>query len=101
MSEAELEQLVQGPGSDEVRFVLGKLLIEGSDKVTKNVTKGVNWLKVAIKNGSLDALEYKAYFDVRFDKQPRVKKIQDALETVAEKTKSPRACNTLGEFYQI
>lgn len=46
-------------------------------------------------------MEYKVYYDVRFDKQPNIKKIYKNLEEVIDKTKSPRACNTLGEFYQI
>jgi phage tail tape-measure protein len=43
--------------------------VEGTnDKIKKNVTKGVNWIKEAVKNGNLDALEYKVYYDIRFDK---------------------------------
>ena len=59
----------------------------------------MNWLKESIKQGNLDALEYKAYYDIRYDPQPKLKKIQDALEQVVEKNKSARACNTLAEFY--
>ncbi len=100
MSESEIELYIEKNNSDYGRYLLGKLLIEGTnDKIAKNLTKGINWLKEAIKNGSVDAQEYKVYYDIRFDKQPRIKKIYAALEQVIEKTKSSRACNTLGEFY--
>jgi hypothetical protein len=73
--------------------------LEGSsDKIKKNEKKGLNWVKEAIKNNHLGALEYKTYYDIRFDKQPNMKKILKNLETVIEKTKSARACNTLAEF---
>ena len=69
MSEAELENIIATTNSDDARCVLGILLIEGtSDKVKKNEKKGVNWIKEAIKNGHLGALEYKTYYDIRFDK---------------------------------
>jgi hypothetical protein len=43
--------------------------LEGSsDKVKRNDKKGVNWLKEAIKNNHGLALEYKTYYDIRFDK---------------------------------
>ena len=49
--------------------MLGRLLVDGtSDKIKKNQTKGINWLKEAIANNHLDALEFKTYFDIRFDK---------------------------------
>lgn len=86
--------------SDDARYILGRLLIEGSsDKVKKNEVKGINWLKEAIKNNHMLALEYKTYHEIRFDNQPKLNKILKALETVADKTHSSRACNTLGEFY--
>lgn len=73
--------------------------MEGSsDKVKKNEQKGINWLKEAIKNNHIPALEFKCYYDIRFDKQPKIKKIIETLETIADKTKSARALNTLGEF---
>jgi hypothetical protein len=54
--------------------------VEGSsDKIKKNEKKGVNWIKEAINHGHIGALEYKAYYDIRFDKQPKLKKIQGAL----------------------
>jgi TPR repeat protein len=99
MSEPELEHLIEKTNSDAGRFILGRLLVEGSsEKIARNVTKGVNWLKEAVKNGNIDAIEYKVYFDIRFDKQPRIQKILAHLEQVVDKTKSARACNTLGEF---
>ncbi len=74
--------------------------MEGSsDKIPKNEKKGINWIKEAIKNNSIAAIEYKAYYDIRFDAQPKLKKIQDALEVIVERTRSPKACNTLAEFY--
>lgn len=55
-------------------------------------------MKTAAKNGHLQALEYKTYWDIRFDKQPNLEKITKALEKVCEEGKSCRACNTLAEF---
>jgi hypothetical protein len=56
MSEAELESLIldkENPNND-ARYILGKLMIEGSsDKVSYNETKGLNWIKDAIKKGSI------------------------------------------------
>ncbi len=102
LTEGELESLVTSNNSDDARFVLGRLLLEGSsDKIKKNEKKGINWIKEAIKNNHLEALEYKTYFDIRFDKQPNMKKILKNLETVVEKSKSSRSCNTLAEFYQV
>ena len=46
----------------------------------------------------MDALEHKTYWAIRFDKQPNLKKIEGALEQIAETQKSSRACNTLAEF---
>ena len=69
MTEAELEALILQGNSNEARFILGRLLLEGlSDSVVKNEKKGINWLKEAIKNGHMGALEYKTYYDIRFDK---------------------------------
>jgi TPR repeat protein len=100
MTEAELEDIAQAQNSSNARYVLGKLLLEGlSDKIAKNPVKGINWLKEAIRAGNLDALEYKAYYDIRYDPVPKLKKIQEALEQVVDKNKSARACNTLAEFY--
>ena len=76
--------------------------MEGSsDKVQKNEKKGMNWLKEAIKNEHMGALEYKTYWDIRFDKQPKIPKLIENLEKIVENTKSARACNTLGEFNQL
>ena len=55
-------------------------------------------MKTAAKNGNLLALEYQTYWQIRFDKQPNLKKIQSALEKVVEEGNSAKACNTLAEF---
>ena len=102
MSEAELEALVIGNNSNDARYMLGRLLLEGSsDKIKKNDKKGLSWIKEAIKLGSNEALEYKTYYDIRFDKQPKMKKILGSLEEIVGKTKSARALNTLAEFNQV
>lgn len=76
MTEDELEAIISSNNSDDARYVAGKLLLEGtSDKIKKNEKKGINWIKEAIKNGHMLALEFKAYYDIRFDKQPKLKKI--------------------------
>ena len=68
MSETELETIITQSGSDDARLVLGRLLLEGSsDKIKKNEKKGINWIKEAITNGNVGAIEYKAYYDIRFD----------------------------------
>jgi TPR repeat protein len=101
-TEAELENIIIEQKSDDARYILGRLLIEGSsEKVKKNEVKGINWLKEAIKNGHMLSLEYKTYHEIRFDNQPKLNKILKNLEIIAEKTKSSRACNTMGEFYQV
>ncbi|TNV72802.1 hypothetical protein FGO68_gene17252 [Halteria grandinella] len=46
-------------------------------------------------------MEYKAYHDIRYDKQPNMKKLFQNLETVIEKSRSTRACNMLAEFNQV
>jgi len=85
--------------NENARFILGKLMLEGtSDKVPKNDNKGLNWLKEAVKKGHIDALEYKTYWDIRFDRAPKLEKITANLEKVIETKKSTRACNTLAEF---
>lgn len=102
LTEAELEAEITAQNSDDARLVLGRLNLEGvSDKVKKNEKKGINWIKEAAKNGHIGAIEYKVYHDVRFDKQPNMKKLLENLEKVIQKTKSARACNMLAEFNQI
>ena len=102
LSEAELEHLISSTNSDDARLVLGRLHLEGvSDKVSKNEKKGLSWIKEAAKNGHLGALEYKIYWEVRFERQPNMEKLFKNLELVVEKTKSARACNMLAEFNQI
>mmetsp|Transcript_5537 Transcript_5537/g.8699 ORF Transcript_5537/g.8699 Transcript_5537/m.8699 type:complete len:296 (+) Transcript_5537:118-1005(+) len=100
MTEAELEALIMAKKSNEdARFILGKLMLEGtSDKVARNDNKGLNWLKECTKKGHLDAIEYKTYWDIRFDKTPKLDKITQNLEKVIEANKSTRALNTLAEL---
>ena len=82
--------------------MLGRLLIEGisPQNVPKNETKGINWIKTAAKNGHIPSVEYKTYYDIRFDRQPNLKKIMQGLETVVSQvpSRSSRACNTIAEF---
>lgn len=100
LSEPELELIISEQKSDDARYILGRLLMEGSsEKIKKNEKKGINWTKEAIKNGHIMALEYKTYYEIRFDSQPKLEKILKNLQIVVEKTKSTRACNTLAEFY--
>lgn len=101
MTEGELEAIISGNNSDDARYILGRLLLEGtSDKIKRNEAKGQNWIKEAVKNGHLDALEYRTMYEVRYDNQPKLNKIFKNLETIVEKTKSIKSCNLLGEFYQ-
>jgi len=59
MTEAELENKISTDNSDDARYVLGRLCIEGTnDLVLKNIKKGQNWLKEAVKNNHMAALEY-------------------------------------------
>ena len=101
LTEAELEATIaaNGQNANDARLVLGRQLIEGTGKFPKNVKKGFNWVKEAGKNGHIGALEYRVYYEIRYDKQPNMKKLQENLLTVVEKTKSSRALNMLGEFY--
>jgi TPR repeat protein len=101
LEEKELEAyILSRKGCNDARFVLGKLMIEGSSsKVKQNENKGLNWLKEAAKAGHIGAIEYKTYHDIRFDRKPNVEKITGNLNTIIEKSSnSARACNTLGEF---
>jgi len=101
MTENELEGIImrKEANTNDARFVLGRLMIEGtSDKVSKNENKGLNWLKDACKNDHIGAIEYKTYWDIRFDRSPKLQKIKESLEKVIEANKSPRACNTLAEL---
>lgn len=69
LTEGELELLITEKNSNEARLVLGRLLTDGSsEKIKKNEKKGINWIKEAVKNGHLGALEYKTYHEIRFDK---------------------------------
>ena len=100
MSEAELESLIMAKDSNnDARFILGRLMIEAtSDKVPFNENKGLNWIKEASKKGSQEALEFKTYWDIRFDRAPNLTKITDNLNKIIDTNKSCRACNTLAEI---
>ena len=99
MSEADLETKISEDNSNDARYILGRLSIEGTnDQIPKNVKKGLNWLKEAVKNDHLSAVEYQTYYDIRFNKQPNIKKIQQNLEKIIQANKSTRACNTMAEF---
>jgi TPR repeat protein len=100
MTEAELENFILSKnGTAEARYVLGKLMIEGtSSKVPKNENKGLNWLKDSLKLGNIEALEYKTYWEIRFDRAPQLDRIVENLEKVVAANKSARACNTLAEL---
>lgn len=74
-------------------------MIEGSsDLVTKNVSKGLNWLKEAVKKGHMPSVEYKTYWDIRFDKNPSLESIKANLEEAVRVGHSTRAANTLAEL---
>jgi len=63
-----------------------------------NENKGINWMREATKRGHQGALEYKTYWDIRFDRAPKLDKIVENLEKIVEMNKSTRACNTLAEL---
>ena len=104
LTEAELESFItnEPAKADEARYILGRLLIEGSSpkKVPVNETKGINWIKTAAKNGHILSLEYQTYYNIRFDRHPNLKKIMQGLDAVVAGApdKNSRACNTLAEF---
>lgn len=104
LNETELEAVISNEPAkaNDARYVLGRLLIEGTsaEKVPKNDTKGINWIKTAAKNGHLPSLEYKTYYDIRFARHPNLTKIMQGLEQVVDQApgKNSRACNTIAEF---
>ena len=101
MTENELEGIIlRGEASqNDARYVLGKLMIEAtSQKVPKNENKGLNWLKEACKKGHMPSLEYKTYWDIRFDRNPKLQSIKENLQKIIDANKSTRACNTLAEL---
>ena len=105
LTEAELEGVINNEPAkaDDARYILGRLLIEGTNikNVPANETKGINWIKTSAKNGHIPSVEYKTYYDIRFDRHPNLKKIMQGLETVVAEApagKSSRACNTIAEF---
>lgn len=100
MSEAELESLAMAKvPSPLAKYVLGKLHIEGcSDKVPLNEKKGMSWMKEAVKGDCIEAIEYKTYYDIKFDKAPKLEKIIAGLEKIVSVNNSPAANNVLGEL---
>ena len=101
MSEKELEGIILGRHAqqNDARYVLGKLMIEAtSDNVPKNENKGLNWIKEAVKNGHMPSMEYKTYWDIRFDRSPKLEVIKGNLQKIIDTNKSARACNTLAEL---
>jgi len=104
MNETDLEALIakekESSVGNDARYMLGKNLIEGSfpDKIKRNELKGLNWIKEAENRGHLPALEYKTYYDIRFEKHPSVEKIIEGLKKCAKENNSARACATLAEF---
>ena len=75
----ELEQIIanEPAKADNARYVLGRLYIEGTSpaKVPMDSIKGAVWIKTAAKNDHLDSIEYKTYYDIRFDRAPNLRKI--------------------------
>jgi TPR repeat protein len=60
LTEAELELVIAEQNSNDARYVLGMLLIEGlTPKIAKNEKKGYNWIKEAVKNNHLESIEYR------------------------------------------
>lgn len=106
MTEAQLEEIIakhsiETPLGKDARFVLGRLLVEGTnpEQAKRNEKKGLNWIKDVVKTGYLPALEYKTYYDIRFDRHPKLEKIEGALYRIVDEAKdSTRAANTLAEF---
>ena len=100
LTEAELEEIIIKDSSDKARYIIGVKAIEGNDleKVKKNEKKGVSWLREAATSDHIDSQEYLAYYDIRFEKVPNVKRIMAYLEAVVDKKDSTRALTTLAEF---
>ena len=46
----------------------------------------------------MPALEYKTYYDIRFERHPSIEKIISSLEKCAKELNSSKACATLAEF---
>ena len=100
MTEAELESLaIKNKGVNIERFVLGKLHVEGSsDKIPYNEVKGLNMIKESVGSGCIPALEYKTYWDIKYDPSPKLPKIKEALDKIVSTNKSPKALNILAEL---
>lgn len=101
MNEKQLESLILGnhASQNDARYVLGKHMLEGtSDLIPKNENKGLNWIKEAVKRNHMPSLEFKTYWDIRFDRQPKLQQIKENLQTIIDTNKSCRACNVLAEL---
>jgi TPR repeat protein len=104
MTEADLESIILTEGTSKLgvdaRYILGKNYIEGSfpEKVPRNEKKGISWIREAVSQDHIAALEFKTYYDIRFEKHPSIEKILKSLEKVVEKSNSSRACASLAEF---
>lgn len=101
LTESELENKATNDKSDNARYILGVKAIEGDEpeRIKKNEKKGLNWLREAAGNDHVDSQEYLAYYDIRFEKVPNIKRIMGYLEAVIAKKDSSRALTTLAEFY--
>jgi hypothetical protein len=86
---------------NNAKYVLGVKSLEGTDpeKVAKNDKKGLTWLREAAGDDHTDSQEYLAYYDIRFEDVPNIRRIMGYLESVIEKKDSTRALTTLAEFY--
>ena len=100
MDEPSLEALALAKeSSTDAKFVLGKMMVEGSSEtIPFNEKKGLNWIKEAVQAGNSAALEYKTYYDIRFDSAPKLPKIIENLEKIIESSKSCKALNVMGEL---
>ena len=72
MTQSQLEGLAYDKKPDTyAQFLLGKHMIEGGNpRIAKNETRGLNLVKDAAKAGNIDAVEYKTYYDIRFEARP-------------------------------
>ena len=58
----------------------------------------MNMIKESVKSGCLPALEYKTYWDIRFDPSPKLRLIKENLEKIVDNNKSCKALNILAEL---
>lgn len=101
-TETELEELITAESSDDIKYILGRHLVDGhSDKIPKNESKGLNWIREAANNSHYLSQEFVCYHEVKFEKTPNIKRILTYLANVCDNTTSTRAANTLAEFSQM